>query len=159
MPRHSYRSRVKCDYSSRFDAAAAQQEIMGAGTAVMRLRLGDREDASPQLRFLKPARNRSLEDARPTLPEPPPGDHEHATPSCGPRRRDESKEGSMRLGLGHSVQIEACLYPVQTALQSFSGSAVDPGKTIERRHVGWGRHASLHLTPGNHHPPGLPSTI
>jgi hypothetical protein len=62
----------------------------------------------------------------------------------------------MRLGLGHSVQIEACLYPVQTALQSFSVSAVDPGKTIERRHVGWGHMASLDPRRGNHHLAGRP---
>ena len=39
----------------------------------------------------------------------------------------------MRLGLGHSVQIEACLDPVQTALQPFGVGAVDPGKAVERR--------------------------
>src|SRR5437763_13958999 len=111
MARHSRRSLVKCDYSSRFDSTAAQQQISGAGTPVMGLRWGDREDVSPQLPFLEPARNRSLEDARPTLPEPPPGYHEHATPSSGTRSRDESEEGRMRLGLRHSVQIETCLYP------------------------------------------------
>ena len=39
----------------------------------------------------------------------------------------------MRLGLGHSVKIEACLDPVQTALQPFGVGAVDPGKPIEWR--------------------------
>jgi hypothetical protein len=31
------------------------------------------------------------------------------------------------------VKIEACFYPVQTALQPFGVGAVDPGKTIEGR--------------------------
>ncbi len=39
----------------------------------------------------------------------------------------------MRLGLAHSVKIEACLDPVHPALQPFGVGAVDPGKTIERR--------------------------
>jgi len=39
----------------------------------------------------------------------------------------------MRLGLGHTVKIEACLDLVHTALQPFGVGAVDPGKTIERR--------------------------
>jgi len=39
----------------------------------------------------------------------------------------------MRLGLGHSVKIEAGLDTVHTALQPFGVGAVDPGKTIERR--------------------------
>ena len=56
----------------------------------------------------------------------------------------------MRLGLSHSVQIEACLDPVQTALQSFSVGPVDPGKTIEGRN-GWRkRTASLDSRRGNH---------
>ncbi len=42
----------------------------------------------------------------------------------------------MRLGLGHSVQIEACLDPVLTALQPFGVGAVDPGKAIEGRQGG-----------------------
>ena len=55
----------------------------------------------------------------------------------------------MRLGLSHSVQIEACLDPVQTALQSFSVGPVDPGKTIKWRH-GWReRKASLDSRRGN----------
>ena len=53
----------------------------------------------------------------------------------------------MRRGLSHSVKIEACLDPMQPPLQSFSIGAVDPGKTIERRHVGRGRRASLDLAP------------
>jgi hypothetical protein len=97
---------------------------------VLRLGRRDREDVPPQLRFLQPARNRTLEDARPALAEPAPSDDEHATPSYGPRGRDESKEGPMRLGLGHSVKIEACLDLVQTALQPFGVGAVNPGKTI-----------------------------
>jgi len=39
----------------------------------------------------------------------------------------------MRLGLGHSMKIEACFDPVQTTLQPFGVGAVDPGKPIERR--------------------------
>ena len=100
---------------------------------MLRLRRRDRQDLPPQLRLLQPARNRTLEDARPALPEPPPGDDEHATPRRGARRGDEGRKGSMRLGLGHPVKIEACLYPVQTALQPFGVGAVDPGKTVERR--------------------------
>ena len=42
----------------------------------------------------------------------------------------------MRLGLGHSMKIEACLDPVHTALQPFGVGTIDTGKTIERR----GRH-------------------
>lgn len=101
----------------------------------MRLRRRDCEDVPPQLRLFQPARNRSLEDARPALPESPPGDDQHAAPSRGARRRDEGGECLMRLGLGHAVKIKACLDPVQPALQPFGIGAVDPGKTIERRHV------------------------
>lgn len=136
MPRHSYSSRVKCDYWSRFASAAAKQQIGGPGTPVLRLRRRDREDVPPQLRFLQPARNRTLEDARPALPEPPPSDDEYATPSDGPRACDEGKKGPMRLGLGHSVKIKACLDLVQTALQPFGVGTVNPGKAIER----WQRH-------------------
>ena len=56
----------------------------------------------------------------------------------------------MRLGLSHSVKIEACLDPVQTALQSFSVGPVDPGKTIEGRHRGRGCSASLDSRRGDH---------
>jgi hypothetical protein len=49
----------------------------------------------------------------------------------------------MRLGLGHSVKIEARLDPVQTTLQPFGIGAVDPGKTIERRQLRWRGAASL----------------
>ena len=56
----------------------------------------------------------------------------------------------MRLGLSHSVQIEACLDPLLTALQSFSVGPVDSGKAIEGRH-GWReRIASLDSRRGNH---------
>jgi hypothetical protein len=43
----------------------------------------------------------------------------------------------MRLGLSHSMKIETCLDPVQTALQPFGVGAVDAGKTIEwgQRHM------------------------
>ena len=39
----------------------------------------------------------------------------------------------MRLGLGHPMQIEACLDPVQTTLQPFGIGAVDPGEPVESR--------------------------
>ena len=39
----------------------------------------------------------------------------------------------MCLGLGQSVQIEACIDLVQTTLQPLGICAVDPGKTVERR--------------------------
>jgi hypothetical protein len=39
----------------------------------------------------------------------------------------------MGLGLGHSMKIEACFDPVQTAFQPFGVGAVDPGKPVERR--------------------------
>lgn len=117
---------------------------------MMGLRRRDGEDMPPQLGLFEPARNRSLEDTRPALPEPPPSDHEHATSSSGPRRRDEGKEGAMRLGLSHSVEIEACLYFVQTALQPFRVGAIDPGKAIERRHVRLEHTALLDLRRGNH---------
>jgi hypothetical protein len=51
------------------------------------------------------------------------------------RRGDEGREGAMRLGLGHPMEIKACLDPVQTALQPFGIGTVDPGKLIERRQV------------------------
>ena len=99
------------------------------------LRLGrrDREDVPSQLRFLQPAWNRTLKDAKPALAKSPPGDHEHATPSRRARRGDEGGKCRMRLGLCHSVKIEACLDLVQTALQSLSVGTIDPGKTIEGR--------------------------
>ena len=102
---------------------------------MLRLRRCDREDLPPQLRFLQPARNRTLEDARPALAKSPPSDDEHAPPSRRARRRDEGTEGPMRLGLGHSVKIEAGLDTVHTALQPFGVGAVDPSETIERRHM------------------------
>src|SRR5947209_4708815 len=71
MPRHSRRSRVKCDYSSRFGSATPQQQIGGTGTPVLRLGRRDRQDVPPQLRLLQPARNRTLEDAGPALAESP----------------------------------------------------------------------------------------
>jgi hypothetical protein len=40
---------------------------------------------------------------------------------------------------------------VQTALQPFGVGAIDPGKTIERRHVGRRRSAALDSGRGNHH--------
>ena len=135
MPRHSCHSRAKCDYSPRLNSAASQQQIACPRTPVLWLRRRDREDLPPQLRLLQPARNRTLEDARPALPEAPPGDDEHATPSRGARRGDEARECPMRLGLGHSMKIQACLDPVQTALQPFGVGAVDPSKTIERWHM------------------------
>jgi hypothetical protein len=143
MPRHSCHCRVKCDHSSRFALATSQQQIGGSRTPVLRLGRRDREDVPSQLRFLQPAWNRTLEDAKPALAKSPPGDHEHATPSRRARRGDEGGKCRMRLGLCQSVKIEACLDPVQTALQSLSVGAVDPGKTIERRHVRGGRAASL----------------
>ncbi len=76
-------------------------------------------------------------------PSPAPGDHKNATPSCGPRHRDEGRESGVRFGLSHSVQIEVCLDPMQTALQPFGVGAVDPGKSIERRHARGGRTGSL----------------
>ena len=85
--------------------STAQQQIGGAGTPVMGLRRGSREDLPPQLRLLQPARNRTLEDAQLVLAETSPGDDEHATPSGVARRGDEARECPMRLGLGHSVKI------------------------------------------------------
>lgn len=99
------------------------------------LRLGrrDREDVPSQLRFLQPAWNRTLEDAKPALAKSPPGNDEDAAPSRRARRGDEGEECPMRLGLCHPVKIEACLDLVQTALQSLSVGTIDPGKTIEGR--------------------------
>src|SRR5690242_13150023 len=132
MPRHSRRSRVKCDYSSRFDSAAAQQQIQRAGTSVVRLRRRDREHMPPHLWLLQPARNQTLEDARPALPKSPPGDDEHATPSRGARCSNKGTEGPMRLCLSHSVKIKARLDLAQTTLQPLGVGPVDPGKPIKR---------------------------
>src|SRR6202030_249979 len=99
-----------------FGSAAAQQQISRPGPPVLRLSRRDREDVAPQLRLLQPARNRTLEDARPARAKSPPGDDEHATPSRGACRCDEGGEFPMSLGLGHPVKIEAYLDPVQTAL-------------------------------------------
>ena len=55
----------------------------------------------------------------------------------GARRGDKGSERPMRLGLSHSVKIETCLDPVQTALQPLGVGPVDAGKTIEwgQRHL------------------------
>jgi hypothetical protein len=37
----------------------------------------------------------------------------------------------MRVGLGHSMQIEACLDFVQTALETLGVCAVYPGEAVE----------------------------
>jgi len=104
---------------------------------MLRLRRRDCQDLPPQLRFFEPARNRTLQNPRPALPQPPPGNDEHAALSRVPRGNDKRKERFVRLGLGHPMQIEPRLYPVQTALQPFSIGAVDPGKPGQWRQLRW----------------------
>src|SRR5205807_9080103 len=101
-----------------------------AATAVMRLGRSGRENLPAQLRFFEPARNRTLEHSRPALAESSPGDDEHAAPARGARGLDKAGECPMRLGLGHPMQVEACLDPVQTAPPPFGIGAVDPGKAV-----------------------------
>jgi len=111
---------------------------------MVRLGGGDREDVATQLRFLEPARKRAFEDPRPALAQSSPGDDEHATPTRAAGCGNEGGEGQMRLGLSHSVQIEACLYPVQAALQPFCVGTVDPGETLQRGHSPRSRTNLLH---------------
>jgi hypothetical protein len=93
----------------------------------------NRENMPTQLGFFQPPRNRAFEHPWATRAESPSGDDEDAAPSSIARCSDKGDKFSMCLGLGHSVQIEACFDFVQTTLQPLGICAVDPGKTVERR--------------------------
>lgn len=101
------------------------------------LRLGrrHREDIWPQCRLLEPSRNQLPKDPRPALPASLSGNYQYAAPPYTARLRNEGGQGLVRFSLCHSMQIEPCLDPMQPAFQPFCIGAVDPGKTIERRHL------------------------
>jgi hypothetical protein len=133
MPRDFSGYRAKRAVPSRLSPVSAQQQVGRAGTSMVRLGWCNRENMPPQLRFFQPPRNRALEHSRPAWAESPTGDDEYTAPSSIARCRDKGGEFPMRLGLGQSVQIEACFDLVQTALQPLGICAVDPGKTVECR--------------------------
>jgi hypothetical protein len=100
---------------SRFSAMPAQQQVGRAGTTVARLGGCCREDMAPQRGLLQPARKQALEDPRPARAKSPSGNDQDASATRITRYPEEGGELSMRLSLGHSVQIKACLDTVQTA--------------------------------------------
>jgi hypothetical protein len=99
---------------------------------MVRLGWRNRENMPPQLRFFQPPRHRALEHPGPAWAEPPSGDDEYAAPSGIAGCSDKGGKFPVCLGLGHSVQIEACFDLVQTALQPLGICPVDPGKTVQR---------------------------
>jgi len=113
----------------------AEQEIEGAGAAMLRPRRGDRQHIAAQIGFVQPARHGALQDAaaRPAMP----GDDQNAAPAGGTRGGDKALERAMRLGLGHAVQVEARLDSAAAAAEPLRGGAVDTGELIERRCGGW----------------------
>ena len=62
------------------------------------------------------------------------GDDQNAAPAGGARAATTKPgERTVRLGLGHAVQIEPRLDRAAAALQPFGGGAIDPGEPVERR--------------------------
>jgi len=111
-----------------------QQHVERPRAPVPRLRCRDGEDLPPQLRLFEPPRDRAFEHPWPAWTKTSAGDDEHAAPAGVSRLADKHREGAMRFGLGHSVQIEAVLDRVEATLQTFGTRPVDPGEAIK----GWG---------------------
>jgi len=114
-------------------AAAAEQQIERAGTAMAWLSRRDCQDLPAQFRLLEPPRDRGFEDPRSVRTEPSSGNDEDATPAHVAGGLDEDRERAMGFGLGHSVQVEARLDGMATPPQPFGIGSVDPGKVVERR--------------------------
>jgi len=111
----------------------AQQQVERSRAPVPRLRRRDGEDLPPQLRLFEPPWDRALEHPWSARTETSAGDHQDAAPSGVSRLADKHREGAMRFGLGHSVQIEAVLDRVEATLQTFGTRPIDPGEAIKGR--------------------------
>jgi hypothetical protein len=132
MPREFLASTQKW-YAVESLAVSAQQQVSRTGAAMPRLGRCRRENVRPQLRLLEPTRHRALEDTRPVRAESAPGDDEDTAAAGGARSRDKGDELPMRLGLGHSMQIELCLDRVQAAFQPLSICTIDSSEAVERQ--------------------------
>src|SRR4051794_20751080 len=114
---------------------AAEQDIEGAGAAMLRPGRGDRQYVAAHLGLVKPARHRALQDAAadPAMA----GDNQHTAPARRARSGDKTEQRVMRLGLSHAVQIEARLDRAAAAFQPLGGGAIDAGELVERRLWWW----------------------
>jgi hypothetical protein len=146
MPQELSRYPPKGAGSIVISSIAAQQHVGRTGATMTWLGRCDRQHVPAQLRLLQPSRNRALEHPRPIWAKSPPGYDEHAAPSCIARQTDKSGKRPMRLGLSHSMQIEAGLDLAQTTLQPLGVRPVDPGKPVRRSR---GRHRTRLMLLGS----------
>ena len=108
-----------------------------------RLRGRDRQELPPQHGLFEPSRNRAFQHARPVGTEASTGDDQDTAKSRIARGMNKCSEGAVRLGLGHTMQVEASFDPMVAALQPLGVGAVNPGEAIKSR--GRDRHITSFL--------------
>jgi hypothetical protein len=112
-------------------SCAPQHNVKRPISAIPRLRGGDRQQMRAKLRLVEPTRHRTFQHAGANAP--PAGNHQDTTLAAGARCADERTERSVRLSLGHPVQIEPSLDRVLAAFQALGIRAVDARETVERQ--------------------------